>query len=199
MNSEIEANPANLQNTLSHNTDRQYFEVISACRNIFLKKIGDYGTSWRVMRPSSLTDQIFIKAQRIKNIESYGIQKVDEGIEPEFMGIINYGLMGLIQLEQKEDLPFDLTPEEAEELYNAKVQITFKVMSDKNHDYGEAWRDMRVSSFTDLILMKLMRIKQIEDNEGTTEISEGIDSHYTDIVNYAIFAMIKLNENAETD
>ena len=173
-------------------TNQQYDAVMNSCRKVFSGKMKDYGTAWRILRPISLTDQIFIKASRIRSIEEKGISKVDEGIRPEFVGIVNYAIMGLIQLE--------LGPSEAEpgiektlELYNKYFQTAKSLMQDKNHDYGEAWRKMRVSSYTDLILMKLKRTKQIEDNMGKTEVSEGIDANYLDMINYAVFALIKID------
>lgn len=176
------------------NTGSQFDVQIQHCRNIFKKKTQDYGTSWRVLRPKSLTDQIFIKAQRIQTLEEKQTQMVNEGVEEEFIGIINYAIMGLIQMELKDDKRTDLPEKEAVDLYEKNVAEIKALMMAKNHDYGEAWRDMRISSFTDLILMKLLRIKQIEDNAGKTIISEGIDAGYRDIVNYSIFALIKLSE-----
>lgn len=173
-------------------TLKQYDEVLRACKDIFLKKAKDYGTSWRIFRPSSLTDQIFIKAQRIRTIEEKGVSKIDDPIENEFKGIINYSIIALIQLEQDQEKEFSLL--ELEKIFDEKINIVKELMIKKNHDYGEAWRDMRTSSFTDLILTKLLRIRQIEDNKGKTIISEGIDANYYDIINYAIFALIKLNE-----
>ena len=176
-------------------TNRQYDEVISICRTIFEKKMTDYGTAWRILRPKSLTDQIYIKAQRIRSIEEKGVSKVDEGVKPEFIGIINYCIMGLIQLElgtSDEELPAESTLE----FYNANFLKAKKLMMDKNHDYGEAWRDMRVSSLTDLILQKLLRVKQIENNLGKTIVSEGIDANYQDMINYAVFALIKIEFEA---
>ena len=172
-------------------TNQQYDKVISICRNVFTKKMTDYGTAWRLLRTTSLTDQIYIKAQRIRSIEETGISKVDEGIEPEFIGIINYAIIGLIQLElepSNEEMPNDKTLS----LYDNYFNEAKTLMMAKNHDYGEAWRNMRISSYTDLILMKLKRTKQIEDNQGKTLISEGIDANYLDMINYAVFAMIKL-------
>lgn len=173
-------------------TNQQYDTVMDSCRKVFSHKMKDYGTAWRILRPISLTDQIFIKASRIRSIEEKGVSKVNEGIRPEFIGIVNYAIMGLIQLE--------LGPSEAEldnettlELYNKYFQSAKALMQDKNHDYGEAWRKMRVSSYTDLILMKLKRTKQIEDNKGKTEVSEGIDANYLDMINYAVFALIKID------
>ena len=175
-------------------TSEQYDQQISLCRELFAKKTKDYGTSWRVLRPKSLTDQLFIKAQRIKTLEEAEVRKVDEGIEPEFIGLVNYAVMGLIQLKLDNDPRLELSEKEALELYDAEVATIKALMLAKNHDYGEAWRDMRVSSFTDLILMKLLRIKQIEDNKGKTLVSEGIDAGYMDIVNYSIFALIQMSE-----
>ncbi|CAN5502290.1 DUF1599 domain-containing protein [soil metagenome] len=154
----------------------------------------DYGSAWRVLRPSSITDQIFIKAQRIRSIEEKREQKVDEGVESEFIGIINYAAIALMQIELPANSPMELEKPMAADLYAKYLRQAKELMLDKNHDYGEAWRDMRVSSMTDLILMKLMRIKQIEDNSGTTLISEGVDANYYDIINYAIFALIKIKE-----
>lgn len=176
-----------------HNTSQQYDAEIARCKDIFLKKMKDYGTAWRNLRPRSLTDQIFIKAQRIKSIEEKGTQKVDDGIAGEYIGIINYCAIALIQLEMKNDQRMDLPYTEVETLYIKYLSQTKQLMEDKNHDYGEAWRDMRISSLTDLILMKIFRVKQIEDNEGKTIISEGVDANYMDMINYAVFALIKLN------
>ena len=175
-------------------TSAQYDQAIQKCVDLFKKKTHDYGTAWRILRPSSLTDQIFIKAQRIRTIEEKGESKVGEGIEDEFVGIINYSLMALIQLELPSDAPLELQAENAIALYTEQAQITKELMMNKNHDYGEAWRDMRVSSFTDLILMKILRIKQIEDNSGETLVSEGIDSGFRDMINYAVFALIQMSE-----
>ena len=179
---------------MSH-TIEQYDAVIQKCRELFEKKTKDYGTAWRILRPSSLTDQIFIKAQRIRTIQTTGTSKVNEGIEPEFIGIINYSVMALIQLSMDDDAELELIPELALKLYDEKVAQTKSLMLDKNHDYGEAWRDMRVSSLTDLILMKLLRVKQIEDNAGKTIASEGIDANYMDMLNYAVFALILIAES----
>ncbi len=175
-------------------TSKQFDEIISRCRDLFQKKTADYGTAWRILRPSSLTDQIFIKAQRIRTIEEVKESKVGDGIEEEFVGIINYCIMALIQLESAADQEQEWAVEKAMSAYDAQVLRNKQLMSDKNHDYGEAWRDMRVSSFTDLILMKLLRIKQIEDNQGKTLVSEGIDSGYRDMFNYAVFALIQMEE-----
>lgn len=173
-------------------TVEQYTKVIAKCREIFENKTKDYGTAWRILRPSSLTDQIFIKAQRIRTIQETGENKVGENIEDEFIGIVNYCAMALIQLEQGEDLPVELTANQAIDFYDDYTQKALELMKAKNHDYGEAWRDLRVSSLTDLILMKLLRVKQIEDNAGKTLISEGIDANYYDMLNYSVFALIHL-------
>ncbi|MEN8817014.1 MAG: DUF1599 domain-containing protein [Nonlabens sp.] len=175
-------------------TSQQYDAVISQCRDLFSKKMKDYGSAWRILRLPSLTDQIFIKAQRIRGLQTLSESKVNEGQESEFIGIINYSIMALIQLEKGVVEQPDLSLEESLEQYDHHVAITKQLMMDKNHDYGEAWRDMRVSSLTDLILQKLLRVKQIEDNEGATLVSEGIDANYQDMINYAVFAMIHLSE-----
>tara|TARA_B110000046_G_scaffold180992_1_gene212465 strand:- start:1265 stop:1744 length:480 start_codon:yes stop_codon:yes gene_type:complete len=159
-----------------------------------MKKTIDYGTAWRILRTSSITDQIFIKASRIRSIEEKGISRIDEPVQDEYIGIVNYCVMALVQLEMSSEDGLDLEVSEAEGLYDKWVEVSKELMEDKNHDYGEAWRDMRVSSMTDLILMKLLRVKQIEENEGQTIISEGLDANYLDIINYAIFALIKLSE-----
>ena len=174
-------------------TSKQYDAVIDTCKSLFTKKMSDYGCAWRILRLPSLTDQIFIKAQRIRGLQQNAVRKVDEGEVSEFIGIINYSVMALIQLEKGVVEQPDLTNKEATELYEKQVAITKKLMEDKNHDYGEAWRDMRVSSLTDLILQKLLRVKQIEDNKGKTIVSEGIDANYQDMINYAVFALIHLN------
>ncbi|TJY37269.1 DUF1599 domain-containing protein [Pontimicrobium aquaticum] len=176
------------------NTSKQYDEVISTCRELFVNKMKDYGSAWRILRLPSLTDQIFIKAQRIRGLQQNDVQKVDEGEVSEFIGIINYCIMALIQLEKGVVEQPDLSVDEATKLYDKQVAITKQLMQDKNHDYGEAWRDMRVSSLTDLILQKLLRVKQIEDNSGKTIVSEGIDANYQDMINYAIFALIHISE-----
>ena len=175
-------------------TSQQYDSVISECRELFVNKAKDYGTAWRILRLPSLTDQIFIKAQRIRSLQENEVRKVDEGERPEFVGIINYSAMALIQIDKGVvDTP-DLSAEEAIALYDEKIALTKKLMEDKNHDYGEAWREMRVSSLTDLILQKLLRVKEIENNKGKTLVSEGIDANYQDMINYAVFALIHLNE-----
>lgn len=175
-------------------TSKQYDEVIQNCRSLYLNKLKDYGSAWRILRLPSLTDQIFIKAQRIRQLQQNATRKVDEGEVSEFIGIINYSIMALIQLEKGVAEQPDLNIDEAVALYDKHVAITKQLMEDKNHDYGEAWRDMRVSSLTDLILQKLLRVKQIEDNKGKTIVSEGIDANYQDMINYAIFALIHINE-----
>jgi hypothetical protein len=175
-------------------TSKQYDAVIDICKSLFIKKMSDYGSAWRILRLPSLTDQIFIKAQRIRGLQQNAVRKVDEGEESEFIGIINYCIMALIQLEKGVVEQPDLSTKEATELYEKHVAITKKLMEDKNHDYGEAWRDMRVSSLTDLILQKLLRVKQIEDNKGKTLVSEGIDANYQDMINYAVFALIHLKK-----
>ena len=173
----------------------EYDSIIKKCEDIFAKKMKDYGSAWRILRISSLTDQIFIKAQRIRSIESKGTQKIDEGVINEFIGIVNYSVIGLIQIELGvSEQPEDLENEKVMNLFNKHVLASKDLMVNKNHDYGEAWRDMRVSSLTDLILQKLLRVKQIEDNDGSTLISEGIDANYLDMLNYAVFALIKLNK-----
>ena len=177
-------------------TISEFDSIIKKCEDIFAKKMKDYGSAWRILRISSLTDQIFIKAQRIRSIEEKGSQKVDEGVMSEFIGIVNYSIIGLIQLdlgiaEQSDELKY----EEAMNLFEKYALQAKELMLNKNHDYGEAWRDMRVSSLTDLILQKLLRVKQIEDNKGNTIISEGIDANYLDMLNYSVFALIKLNNS----
>ncbi|KJD31655.1 hypothetical protein PW52_16530 [Tamlana sedimentorum] len=176
-------------------TSKQYDAVIETCRSLFIKKMSDYGSAWRILRLPSLTDQIFIKAQRIRGLQENDVRKVDEGEISEFIGIINYCIMALIQIEKGVVEQPDLNTEEATKLYEKQVAITKKLMEDKNHDYGEAWRDMRVSSLTDLILQKLLRVKQIEDNAGKTLVSEGIDANYQDMINYSVFALIHLNKS----
>jgi len=173
-------------------TSEQYDAVIQTCRDLFQKKMKDYGSAWRILRLPSLTDQIFIKAQRIRGLQENEVQKVAEGQQSEFIGIINYSLMALIQLELGVAEDPDLSTEEALVLFDKHSATTKELMENKNHDYGEAWRDMRVSSLTDLIIQKLLRVKQIEDNKGKTLVSEGIDANYQDMVNYAVFAMIHL-------
>lgn len=176
-------------------TSKQYDAVIEKCRSLFINKLKDYGCAWRILRLPSLTDQIFIKAQRIRQLQENITRKVEEGEVSEFIGIVNYSVMALIQLEKGVAEQPDLSAEEAIKLYDKHVAITKSLMEDKNHDYGEAWRDMRVSSLTDLILQKLLRVKQIEDNKGKTIVSEGIDANYQDMINYAVFALIHLKES----
>ncbi len=171
-------------------TSQQYDSVIAICRTLYINKMKDYGSAWRILRLPSLTDQIFIKAQRIRSLQENDVRKVDEDETGEFIGIINYSIMALIQLELGVVDQPDLNVEEATQLYDAKVKLTKELMEAKNHDYGEAWREMRVSSLTDLILQKLLRVKQIEDNKGKTLVSEGIDANYQDMINYAVFALI---------
>ncbi len=173
-------------------TSQQYDQIIEKCSSLFEKKMKDYGSAWRILRLPSLTDQIFIKAQRIRSIENNGVQRVDEGIVSEFIGILNYSIMALIQLEKGVVDQPDMNVEEAMKAYLHYAKESKDLMEDKNHDYGEAWREMRVSSLTDLILQKLLRVKQIEDNKGKTLVSEGIDANYYDMVNYSIFALIHL-------
>ncbi|MDE5705238.1 DUF1599 domain-containing protein [Muribaculum sp.] len=173
-------------------TAQQFSKVGTMCRDIFEKKLKDYGSSWRLMRPESLTDQIYIKAARIRSLETKSEHRVEEGVIPEWIGIVNYGVIALIQLEKGWADTADLSTEEALALYDRHLECAIALMLDKNHDYDEAWRKMRVSSFTDIILQKLWRTKQIEDNQGTTLISEGLDANYKDMINYAAFALIKL-------
>ena len=173
-------------------TKEQFEHIISLCRELFEKKLNDYGSSWRIMRPQSITDQIFIKAKRIRSLEIKGISMIDEGIKSEFIGIVNYGVIGLIQLHLNYSDTIDITNEEALSLYDKYITQTKELMYAKNHDYDEAWRSMRISSYTDLILTKIYRTKQIESNEGKTLVSEGIDANYMDMINYALFGLIKL-------
>jgi hypothetical protein len=174
-------------------TEEQFDQIITICRDIYAKKLQDYGAAWRIMRPSSVTDQIFIKTNRIRSIEIKGETKIDEGIRPELIGIVNYSIIGLIQLELGFADEADMSATEALKRYDHYMDITKKLMIAKNHDYDEAWRCMRNSSYVDLILMKLYRTKQIEDNQNQTLISEGIDANYMDIINYAIFGLIKID------
>ncbi|MBQ8674483.1 MAG: DUF1599 domain-containing protein [Bacteroides sp.] len=173
-------------------TKQQFEHVIAICRDLFAKKLHDYGAAWRILRPASVTDQIFIKANRIRSIETKGVALVDEGIRSEFIAIVNYGIVGLIQLELGYADVADLTNEEALALYDKHALTSLNLMLAKNHDYDEAWRGMRVSSYTDLILMKLYRTKQIESLSGETLVSEGIDANYMDMINYAVFGLIKI-------
>lgn len=176
-------------------TKKQYQTITAQCRSLFKNKMTDYGASWRILRLSSMTDQIYIKAQRIRSIQINKEQMVSEGQNSEFIGIVNYSIMALIQIEKPIVKKPDLNVDEALLLYDEQLQIIFDLMMKKNHDYGEAWRDMRVSSLTDLILQKLLRVKQIEENSGKTLVSEGIDANYHDMVNYAVFALIHLQKS----
>lgn len=175
-------------------TSKQYDEVISHCRQLYVNKMKDYGPAWRILRLPSLTDQIYIKAQRIRSIEQKGTQLVEDDLRGEFIGILNYSIMALIQLELGVSDKIDLGAEEATQLFDKYTGQTKDLMERKNHDYGEAWREMRISSITDLILQKVLRIKQIEDNSGKTIVSEGLDANYMDMVNYAAFVLIKMSE-----
>ena len=178
-------------------TKQQFEHVIAICRDLFAKKLHDYGAAWRIMRPSSVTDQIFIKANRIRSIETKGVTMVDEGIRSEFMAIVNYGIIGLIQLELGYAETDDMTEARALELYDQYAKQALELMLAKNHDYDEAWRSMRISSYTDLILMKIYRTKQIESHGGKTLVSEGVDANYMDMINYALFGLIKLEFGEE--
>ena len=173
-------------------TKKQFEHVIAVCRDLFAKKLHDYGAAWRIMRPSSVTDQIYIKANRIRSIEVKGVSLIYEGIRPEFIAIVNYGIIGLIQLELGYAEKEDITEERALELYDTYADKALKLMLAKNHDYDEAWRSMRITSYTDLILMKIYRTKQIESLKGDTLVSEGVDANYMDMINYAVFGLIKL-------
>mgnify|MGYP000267754493 FL=1 len=176
-------------------TEQQFKDVMAECRSLFAKKLHDYGASWRILRPSSLTDQLFIKAKRIRSLEIKQVSLVGEGIRPEFIAFINYGIVGLIQIEKGFADQVDITPEDALAMYDEKVKEALDLMIKKNHDYDEAWRDMRVSSYTDFILTKIQRVKEIEDINGQTLVSEGIDSNYMDIINYSVFGAIKTKES----
>ena len=180
--------------TAMTSTNEQYDQAIKACKEIFVKKASDYGTSWRVLRIISIVDQVFIKAQRIRTIQQKGTQKVGDDVISEFKGIVNYGVIGLIQLDFQTETIEDLPIEEVDKLFDKKIALAREIMTDKNHDYGEAWREMSQESFVDLVLMKLMRIRQILVNEGKTLISEGIDANFTDIINYSVFALILIEE-----
>ena len=171
----------------------EYKQVIDTCKALFVKKTSDYGTAWRVMRLSSITDQIYIKAQRIRSIQEKGVQKVEDGIKGEFIAIINYCIMAMIQMKLEQSSELEMDVKTLIPLYDTAVEDTFELLQNKNHDYGEAWREMRVSSITDIILMKLLRVKQIEDNQGKTLVSEGVKANYQDMINYAVFALIKLS------
>ena len=186
--------PHDMKNTLE-----QFREVVGNCRDLFVKKTADYGTAWRILRPSSITDQLYIKALRIRSIEEKGSQKVADSIESEFVGLINYSVLAMIQLSLPADAPLELEAQKVAQLYDEQVAENIRLLSAKNHDYGEAWRLMRISSMTDLILQKLLRIKQIEDNSGQTLVSEGLEANYRDIINYAAFALIRLSEQTPTN
>ena len=179
------------------NTSIQYDEVTSICKDLFIKKMSDYGSAWRILRLTSLTDQIFIKAQRIRSLQINKEKKIDEGQEPEFIGIINYSIMALIQIEKGISDDPDMNISQATDAFYNQVKIVKDLMLKKNHDYGEAWKDMRISSLTDLIIQKLLRVKQIEDNHGKTIVSEGVDANYHDIINYSVFALIHLQDIKE--
>ncbi|HYK75359.1 MAG TPA: DUF1599 domain-containing protein [Daejeonella sp.] len=179
---------------MANNTTIQYEAVIKLCKDLFLKKTRDYGTAWRILRLPSITDQLFIKAQRIRTLEEKKISKVGEDIYSEYVAIVNYCVIAIIQLELMDESRTELPVEEVEALFDQKVEETKMLMLDKNHDYGEAWRDMRISSLTDMILQKLLRVKQIEDNQGQTLASEGVKANYQDMLNYAVFALIRLDE-----
>ncbi|WP_028981576.1 DUF1599 domain-containing protein [Sporocytophaga myxococcoides] len=178
---------------MANRTENEYRQVIKKCKDLFIKKTQDYGTAWRILRLPSITDQIFIKAQRIRSIQDKGTQKVAEDINSEFIGIINYCLIAMMQLGLKDTDPMELPAEKVAELYDKYSEETLELLTNKNHDYGEAWRDMRVSSITDIILMKLLRVKQIEDNSGRTLVSEGVNANYQDMLNYSVFSLIKSN------
>ena len=179
------------------NTQKEFEEAMAECRALFEKKLHDYGASWRILRPSSLTDQLFIKAKRIRSLEIKKVSLVGEGIRPEFIALINYGIVGLIQLELGFADTVDISVEKAMELYDKHASEALSLMLRKNHDYDEAWRDMRISSYTDFILTKIQRVKEIEDLQDETLVSEGIDSNYMDIINYAVFGVIKINEQQQ--
>jgi hypothetical protein len=179
---------------LNKATESHYQEIIKECKGLFEKKTKDYGTAWRILRLSSITDQIFIKAQRIRSIQEKGKQKVEDDIRSEFVGIINYCIIALIQLSLNDQDPMEMTWDDLEPRYEKASDDTLALLKNKNHDYGEAWREMRISSITDIILMKLLRVKQIEDNAGSTLVSEGVDANYQDMINYAVFCLIKMNE-----
>lgn len=179
---------------MKEQTVQQYQEIIGSCKEIFEKKTKDYGTAWRILRLPSITDQIYIKAQRIRSIQEKGTQKVGDDVASEFVGIINYCIIALIQMQLTENDPLEIGYDQLEPKYDQAAGATLELLTNKNHDYGEAWREMRVSSMTDLILMKLLRVKQIEDNAGHTIISEGVDANYQDMINYSVFCLIKLKE-----
>jgi hypothetical protein len=177
---------------LANQTTQEYNQVIKVCRTLFINKTRDYGTAWRILRLPSITDQIYIKAQRIRSIQDKGKQKVEEDISSEFIGIINYCVIAMMQQEMSDSDNMELAPEKVEMLYDRLVKETFDLLMNKNHDYGEAWREMRITSITDIILMKIFRVKQIEDNQGKTVVSEGVKANYQDMLNYAVFCLIKM-------
>ena len=177
---------------MAKDTSQEYSQVIAICKSLFIKKTKDYGTAWRILRPLSITDQIFIKAQRIRTLEEKKVSKVGEDVTSEYIGIVNYCVIAMLQLDLTEDDPNEMDVQLVESLFDERVNETKELMFAKNHDYGEAWRDMRISSLTDLILMKIFRVKQIEDNAGQTLASEGVKANYQDMLNYAVFALIKL-------
>lgn len=189
--------PKFIEYKLKAETSDQYQRILAECRELFAKKTQDYGTAWRILRVPSLTDQIFIKAQRIRSLQEKNVQKIDDDIRGEFIGIVNYCIIAMIQLELEKagDDRLELPFEEIAPDYDKHAQSTFELLNNKNHDYGEAWREMRISSITDIILMKLMRVKQIEDNDGATLVSEGVYANYQDMINYAVFCLIKLDED----
>lgn len=175
-------------------TATEYRHVIATCKSLFAKKTTDYGTAWRVLRLPSITDQLYIKAQRIRTIQENGVQKVEDPIRDEFIGIVNYSIIALMQIKLQDSSNLNMTFAELETFYDESVNETIDLLQNKNHDYGEAWREMRISSITDIILMKLLRVKQIEDHKGKTLVSEGVKANYQDMINYAVFVLIKLNE-----
>ena len=177
-------------------TVQQFQEILAHCRDLFLKKTADYGTAWRILRPASITDQLYIKALRIRSIEEKGKQEVSDPVESEFIGLVNYSILAMIQLDLPPDAPMEFSVEQVGQMFDEQVAENIRLLQAKNHDYDEAWRLMRISSMTDLILQKLLRIKQIEDNAGTTLVSEGLEGNYRDIINYAVFALIRLKEAA---
>jgi hypothetical protein len=179
---------------LIEKTTQEYHDIMIVCKSLFEKKTRDYGTAWRILRLPSITDQIFIKAQRIRSIQEKGTQRVDDPVKDEFIGIINYCIIALIQMRLKDSASLEMTFEELEPYYDTASKETLELLQNKNHDYGEAWREMRVTSITDIILMKLLRVKQIEDNQGKTLVSEGVKANYQDMINYAVFALIKLKD-----
>jgi len=180
---------------LKGKTSEEYRKILADCKDLFEKKTKDYGTAWRILRLPSITDQIFIKAQRIRSIQEKGNQKVDDDIRGEFQGIINYCIIAMMQidLEVQKNVQMEISFNDLEPLFDQNVELTYHLLNDKNHDYGEAWRDMRLSSITDIILMKLMRVKQIEDNDGKTLVSEGVKANYQDMINYSVFSLIKMS------